>query len=76
MFNGAISFDKPLNFSDTSKVVYMQNMFFRANKFNQELNWDISRVRNMSYMFYGATSFDKKLNWDTKNVTHILHMFN
>ncbi len=62
---------------DTSKVVNMESMFFKAESFNQPLNnWNVSNVENMIYMFYGAKSFNQALNsWDTSNVTDMIGMF-
>ena len=56
MFDGAESFNQPLNNWNVSNVRYMNFMFRGARSFNQPLNnWDV-RTR-MCDMFSGATSF-------------------
>jgi surface protein len=60
MFNGATSFNQPLNNWNTSLVTTMANMFQGASSFNQPLNsWNTSKVTSMGYMFQGATSFNQ-----------------
>ena len=55
MFNGASSFNQPLNAWNTSKVTDMGGMFYGASSFNQPLNeWDTSEVTNMWGMFFEA----------------------
>ena len=66
MFDGAESFNQPLNNWNVSNVRYMNFMFRGARSFNQPLNnWDV-RTRMCDYvpirlrlcdMFSGATSF-------------------
>jgi hypothetical protein len=42
-FNTATSFNKLLESWKTSKVIYMQDLFYHAESFNQLLNsWDVS----------------------------------
>ncbi|WP_295163217.1 BspA family leucine-rich repeat surface protein, partial [uncultured Brachyspira sp.] len=62
---------------DTSKVVNMESMFFKAESFNQPLNnWNVSNVENMYCMFYGAKNFNQPLNkWDTSKVVNMESMF-
>ena len=55
MFDGATSFNQPLNNWDVSKVASMTNMFTGAESFNQPLNkWNVSNVR------YGALELELK----------------
>ena len=77
MFNGANSFNQPLNTWNVSSVTGMVAMFGGARAFNQPLNdWDVSSVTDMSRMFNGANSFDQPLNdWDVSSVTSMSSMF-
>ena len=70
MFNGASSFNQPLNKWNVSNVEIMNFMFSEARSFNQPLNdwdvsnddWDVSNVSHvttMDDMFLGATSFNQ-----------------
>lgn len=62
MFNGATSFNHPLNSWDVSKVTRMNSMFEDATSFNQNLNgWNVSQVSEMSAMFQGASRFRQNL---------------
>ncbi len=62
---------------DLSNVSNMRRMFYRAVKFNQNINsWDLSHITNMSYMFDGATVFNQDIgDWDVSNVTDMSGMF-
>ena len=61
MFDGATSFNQPLNNWDVSKVKYMGEMFRYARSFNQPLNnWNVSKVKS-------------KLHLDFTNVPHAVH---
>jgi surface protein len=51
MFRGAESFNQPLNFTTTRKVVNMLRMFNGARSFNQPLNFNTENVIDMAYMF-------------------------
>ena len=63
MFQGARSFNQPLNKWNVSNETDMVWMFRNATSFNQPLNnWDVSNVEDMSYMFHGAESFNQPLN--------------
>ncbi|MFC2604387.1 MAG: BspA family leucine-rich repeat surface protein, partial [Bacteroidota bacterium] len=75
MFQGATSFNQPLNWN-TANVTIMPGMFQGATSFNQLLNWNTANVTNMANMFYGATSFNQPLtNFNTQNVTDMAYMF-
>jgi surface protein len=54
---------------NTSNVVYMTNMFYKAYAFNGDIsNWNTSNVTDMSDMFNSAQSFNRDIsNWDTSN---------
>ena len=60
---------------DVSVVTDMNNMFFRAISFNQEIsNWDVSNVIDMSFMFVGTDVFNQDLsNLNVSNV--ISHVY-
>ena len=62
---------------DTSHVMSMSSMFYRASNFNGDIsNWDTSKVTSMSYMFYSASSFNGDIsNWDTSKVKDMSDMF-
>ena len=52
MFEGAISFNQPLEHWDVSNVTSMYHLFQRASAFNQPLEkWNVSNVTNMKEMF-------------------------
>jgi len=77
MFNGASSFNQPLNNWNVSQVTDMRYMFHSASSFNQPLEtWDVSRVTLMSSLFNNASSFNQPLNnWDISQVTDLYSMF-
>lgn len=54
MFNGAISFNQPLDSFDTSSVARMDHMLHHARSFNQALSFVVSSVTNM-YAMLGHT---------------------
>ena len=66
MFNGASSFNQPLNNWNVSNVKEMGYMFsgeVAAISFNQPLdNWNVSNVTDMRGMFNGASSFNQPLH--------------
>jgi len=63
MFEGASSFNQPLDNWDVSKVTNMNYMFYGATSFNQPLdNWDVSNVADMTAMFYDASLFNQDLS--------------
>ena len=51
MFHDAISFNQPIDFSDTSKVETMHRMFAYATSFNQRIVFNTSNVKTMMNMF-------------------------
>ena len=77
MFEGATSFNQPLNNWKVSRVEDMRAMFDGAKNFNQPLNeWDVRKVTDMSAMFYEAFKFNQPLNkWDVSRVTDMSFMF-
>ena len=66
----------PIEYWDVSNVTNMENLFYGATSFNQDISrWDVSNVTNMSYMFV-ATSFNQDISrWDVSNVTNMSYMF-
>ena len=64
MFDGALSFNQPLNDWNVSNVTSMFYMFFKASSFNQPLNnWNVSNVTDMQSMFNNSTtSFNQPLH--------------
>ena len=77
MFQGAKSFNQPLNKWNVSNVTNMEAMFNGARSFNQPLNdWNVSKVTDMGGMFMYASSFNQPLNnWNVSNVRDIRKMF-
>ena len=63
---------------NTSAVTSMQEMFFGATAFNQDIgDWNTSKVTNMSSMFKGSSAFNQSIgDWDTSAVTSMYQMFN
>ena len=52
----------------------MNNMFFNATNFNQDISsWDVSNVNTMSHMFVNASSFNQNIgSWDVSlSLIHI-----
>lgn len=62
---------------DTSNVVTMKGMFYRAKYFNHPIgDWDVSKVENMSYMFCEAPVFNLPFDkWDTSGVREMAYTF-
>ncbi len=62
---------------DVSNVTNMNQVFFNAENFNQDIgNWDVSKVESMTQMFLGAKSFNQDIGgWDVGNVEYMLSMF-
>jgi len=77
MFEGATSFNAPLDNWDVSNVTDMQSMFFGASSFNQPIDdWNVSKVKSMRSMFAKATSFNQPLNsWDVSSVWDMGEIF-
>jgi surface protein len=77
MFEGAESFNQPINNWDVGNVTNMSHMFEYAIVFNQPIgNWDVGNVTNMSDMFSDARSFNQPIgNWNVSNVTNMTSMF-
>jgi len=68
----------PIEKWDTSKVTDMNNLFYFAKNFNQDIsNWDTSKVTDMSRMFNTATKFNQYIgDWNVSKVTDMKFMFN
>ena len=63
VFDGATSFNQPLNNWNVSNVSAMESMFMGARSFNQPLNdWNVSKVTDMKAMFAYARSFNQPLH--------------
>ena len=62
---------------DTSNVTDMSGMFYRCEKFNQNISaWDVSSVKNMRSMFYACENFNQPIgDWDVGKVTNMNFMF-
>ena len=79
MFQGASSFNDPIEHWDISAVTDMINMFHDASSFNQPLNaWGphIADVTSLRSVFAGATSFNQSLSdWNVSNVTSLSSLF-
>ncbi len=62
---------------DVSGIQNMNGMFYRADKFNQDISsWDVSNVTDMSYAFSSARLFNADLSgWDVSKVTDMSNMF-
>lgn len=56
---------------NTTAAVSMQNMFFNAIAFNQDIgSWNTSRVTSVSAMFNNAPAFNQNIgSWNVSNVT-------
>ena len=69
-------FNQPIGGWNTTNVVYMVGMFFKAEAFNQDLPWDVVKVRNMTQMFYGAKNFHGSIkDWNPLSVKDMSFMF-
>lgn len=62
---------------DVSGIQNMSGMFYRADKFNQDISsWDVSNVTDMGNMFENAAAFNSDLSdWNVSNVTNMQGMF-
>ena len=77
MFDGATSFNQPVNHWDVSNIIRMRFTFRGATSFNQDLDtWNVSSVANMQGTFDGATAFNQDLGmWNVGAVTKMDSMF-
>ena len=62
---------------DTSNVTNMNQMFWGATLFNQNVGyWDVSNVLDFGDMFSGATSFNQDIgSWDVSSAENMSYMF-
>ena len=76
-FQGALSFNSPVNHWDVSTVTSMYGTFAQAPAFNQPLStWNTSNVTTLGQAFEGAAAFNQDLsNWNTSNVTSMFWTF-
>ena len=74
---GDKSFNVNIGSWDTSRVKYMQNLFYKATNFNQDIGgWDTSRVTTMYKMFFSTRGFNQDIgSWNTSSVTTMKYMF-
>ncbi|ALJ05230.1 hypothetical protein APS56_08880 [Pseudalgibacter alginicilyticus] len=77
MFNGAKTFNSPLNNWDVSSVTNMKSIFYGAEDFDQPLyNWNVSNVTNMSGVFSTTKYFNQDISsWNVSNVMDMSGMF-
>lgn len=77
MFDGAVSFNSPIEQWNTSNVWTISGMFRDAISFNQGIGtWNTSNVVFMNDAFSGARAFNKDLSsWNTSNVVFMDGMF-
>ncbi len=72
-------FEKVLNLDkwDVSNVALMNQMFYDAKEFNQDISkWNTKNVKNMLSLFAGAEKFNQPLNsWNVSNVSQMSEMF-
>ena len=68
---------KTLGVGTRSQVTGMQNIFYYASAFNQDISsWDTSQVTSTYMMFYSASSFNQDISsWDTSQVKNMQYMF-
>ena len=62
---------------DTSKVEFMNGMFWGCTNFNCDLSkWNVSKVIDMDFMFYECHNFNSDLSkWNTGRVEDMKDMF-
>ena len=55
--------DAPINDWDVSEVTDMDNMFYQAKSFNDDISkWDVSKMTTMQKMFIKAVSFNSNIS--------------
>lgn len=76
-FQGASSFNSPINHWDVSTVTSMYGTFAQATAFNQPLSmWNVSNVTTFGQAFLDAVAFNQDLsNWNTTNANSMFWMF-
>ena len=68
----------PISLWNTSGLIYMQNLFYDREWFNQDLSaWDTTRVIRMDDMFRNAKLFNRNISaWSVDKVQDMSNMFN
>ena len=79
LFEGASSFNKPLNFKleKSNDLTELKFIFKNATQFNSSLSFEkFYNVRKLTGMFENATSFNYDIsNWKVNKITHTDIMF-
>ena len=79
LFEGASSFNKPLNFKleKSNNLTELKFIFKNATQFNSSLSFEkFYNVRKLTGMFENATSFNYDIsNWKVNKITHTDIMF-
>ena len=71
----ATSFEGIIQYSDTSNVTDMSNMFYSCSSLTSVPQLDTSNVTDMNGMFYSCSSLTTIPLLDTSNVTNMSRMF-
>ena len=70
MFQGATTFNQPLNNWNVSNVQNMSHMF-ENSRYNQPLDlWNTSNVNVFSFLFFNATFNQDISSWDTNSASY------
>ncbi len=88
MLEKAYRFNQPIGNWNTSKVKYIERMFWDARSFNQDIStkevtvggntytaWNVGNAISMKWMFFNARKFNQSLaSWDITSVTNMTQM--
>ena len=66
--------NNPLNWDLTGGVTDVQQMFYQAEVFNQDLPFNTANIRDFTNMFFQAKAFNRPLNSWTINTTNNVKM--